>query len=387
MNKICVVTGTRAEYGLLSGLIKKLSIDNAYELQVIVTNMHLSPIHGSTVRELEREGIGIDKKIEILLSSDTPAGVVKSTGLGFIGFADALEELKPELLIVLGDRYEILAAAASALLFRIPIAHISGGEVTQGAYDDAIRHAVTKMSNIHFTQHETYRKRVIQLGENPEYCFNVGSLSIDNILNTPLMSKGELEKSLGFTFGKKNLLVTYHPETTGDSGNSLRSFKNLTDELGKLKNTNIVFTYPNSDDGGFEIIRIINEFVKNNESSAKAYNSLGYKRYLSAMKYVDAVVGNSSSGIVEAPSFRIGTINIGNRQQGRLRAESIIDCDTDKKSIHAAFEKLYSNAFKKRLKKVKNPFGDGKAAERIYRILNQLEFDELNTVKEFYDLA
>lgn len=385
MNKnICVITGSRAEFSLLSGLIKKIDQEECFTLQVIACNMHLSPEFGNTISEIENEGIKVNKKVEMLLSSDTEIGTCKSTGLGLIGFADAYSELNPDLVVVLGDRYEILAAATAAMFFKIPIAHISGGEITEGAYDDSIRHAVTKMSRLHFTSHEIYRNRVIQMGEDPKHVFNVGSLSIDNIKNTELLTKEQFEKSIDFKLAKSNVLVTYHPETGKKNTNQADVLKDLLKVLDELTDTNIIFTLPNSDDRSREIISLIKSFVSENLHKSKAFISLGYKRYLSALKHVNVVVGNSSSGIVEVPSFKIGTINIGNRQKGRIRTNSIIDCDGNYTSIKNAFKNLQSTNFKKELIKTTNPFGEGYSSEKIINFLKKVNFSELLSNKKFF---
>lgn len=381
--KICVVTGTRAEFGLLSRLLHKLKSEEVFELQIIATGMHLSPEFGLTFREIKEAGFKINRKVEILLSADTPSSISKSIGLGNISFADAYESLTPDLLIVLGDRYEILSAVFSALIFRIPICHIHGGEVTEGAYDDAIRHSITKMSNIHFVAAEEYRRRVIQLGENPKNVHLVGGLGVDAILNLPLLSKNELEKSLQFKFGEKNLLITYHPETISNIDPKIH-FQNLLNALERLDETNFIFTHPNSDTGGREIIRMIEEFVSRNEN-AKSFVSLGQLKYFSCIQYVDGVVGNSSSGLLEVPSFKKGTINIGDRQKGRLKAKSVIDVSDDSNSIFDGITKLYSNSFQENLNEAINPYGNGSASEKIYTILKSLRFSEFKE-KKFQDL-
>jgi GDP/UDP-N,N'-diacetylbacillosamine 2-epimerase (hydrolysing) len=381
--KICVVTGTRAEYGLLYWLMKEIEADKDLELQLIVTGMHLSPEFGLTYKEIEKE-FKIDKKIEMLLSSDTPIGISKSMGLAQISFAEAYAELKPDIVIVLGDRYEILSTVSAALISRIPIAHLNGGELTEGVIDDSIRHAITKMSHIHFTAIEEYRKRVIQLGERPIRVFNVGEAGLDNIKRLKLLSKEEFEKSINFKLNKKNILVTFHPVTleNNTAGEQVRELLNAIDEL---KDTNIIFTKANSDTDGRIINKMIDEYVLKNKHKAIAFTSLGQLRYLSAMQYVDAVVGNSSSGIVEAPSFKIGTINIGDRQKGRIRAESVIDCEPRKDSILKAFEKLYSKEFQEKLKNVKNPYGDGNSSKKIKEILKRINLDSI-LKKSFYDI-
>ena len=375
MRKICVVTGTRAEYGLLRWVMEGIRNSPKLELQVIATGMHLSPEFGLTYREIEKDGFRIDHKVEMLLSSDTPVGVTKSMGLGIIGFADALDELKPDLLLVLGDRYEIFASSSSAMIARIPIAHLHGGEATEGSIDEAIRHSVTKMSHLHFVATEEYQQRVIQLGENPERVFQVGGLGIDNIHKLKLLKKVELEKSLGFKFGRKNLLVTFHPVTLEIETVS-EQMDELLGALEKLENVHIVFTMPNADTGGRILFKMIEDFVSKNPSS-KAFTSLGQTRYLSCLNHVDGVIGNSSSGLSEAPTFKIGTINIGDRQRGRMKARSVIDCEPNEPAISSAIKKLYSSDFQNKLTTVKNPYGCGGASESIVNILNEVSLDGL----------
>ncbi|WP_457644631.1 UDP-N-acetylglucosamine 2-epimerase [Persephonella sp.] len=381
--KICVFTGTRAEYGLLKPLMEEISKDKDLKLQVLVSGMHLSPEFGLTYRDIQKDGFNIDEKVEMLLSSDTPAGISKSIGLGIIGYTDALNRLKPDITVVLGDRFEALAFAVSSYTLRIPVAHIHGGEITQGALDEGYRHAITKLSFLHFTSTEEYRKRVIQLGEEPERVFNVGALGIDNIRGLKLLSKDQLEKKLGFKLWEKNLLITFHPETLSKIS-SAESFKILLEVLDQLKNTKLIFTKSNADPEGRKINALIDEYVSRNPEKAVAFTSMGQLLYLSTMRYVDAVVGNSSSGIIEAPSFRIGTINIGNRQKGRVKADSVIDCDPDYESIKKAFEKLYSPEFKKILEKTKNPYGEGNASVKIKNILKTYDIKDIK--KSFYDL-
>ncbi|TGL10772.1 UDP-N-acetylglucosamine 2-epimerase [Leptospira meyeri] len=381
--KICVVTGTRAEYGLLSHLMKGIKAEPEFKLQVIVTGMHLSPEFGLTFQQILEDGFEIDQKLEILLSADTASSITKSIGVGLLGFADTFERLKPDLLVVLGDRYEILAAASSALIFNIPICHIHGGELTYGAYDDSIRHSITKMSKIHFTAAKEYRNRVIQMGEDPNFVFEVGGLGVDSILRLPIIPKEKLEEDIGFCFGKKNLLVTYHPETLSNESPS-KQIQELFGALDSLEDTNLIFTHPNSDNGGREIISLIEEFVKTH-SNAKSFSSLGQVRYFSCIRYVDGVVGNSSSGLLEVPTFKKGTINIGNRQTGRLKAESIIDTTTSKDSIIEGIRKLYSEDFQNILKLVVNPYGQGHATEKIINELKKINIGSL-LEKKFYDL-
>lgn len=324
--KICIITGSRAEYGLLRPLIEEIKNDADIQLKLIVTGMHLSPEFGLTYQEIEKDKIIINEKIEILLSSDTPIGISKSMGLAMMGFAEAYERLKPDIIVVLGDRFEIFSAVASALVSRIPVAHISGGEITEGVFDDSFRHSITKMSHLHFTSTEEYRKRVIQLGEEPKRIFKVGEIGLDNIRRLKLLSKIELEKRLDFKFNKHNLLVTFHPVTL-EYKTSGTQFKNLLNEIDKLKDTNIIFTKSNADTYGRIINQMIDNYVKENSDKSKAFTSMGQLLYLSTMKYVDGIVGNSSSAIIESPSFKIGAINIGDRQKGRIKAKNVIDCE------------------------------------------------------------
>jgi len=382
--KICIITGSRAEYGLLRPLIEEIISDADLKLQLIAIGMHLSPEFGLTYQEIEKDGFSIDEKIEILLSSDTSVGISKSMGLAMISFSEAFERLKPDIIILFGDRFEFLSAAASALVSRIPIVHIAGGEITKGAFDDSIRHAITKMSYFHFTIAEEYRKRVIQLGEDPGKVFNVGALGIDNIKRLKLLSKEALEEKLGFRFNKHNLLVTFHPVTL-ENNTSGPQFQNLLSTLDSLKDTHIIFTKANADTNGRIINKMIDIYVSENHSKSIAFTSLGHLKYLSMMQFVDAVVGNSSSGIVEAPSFKIGTINIGDRQKGRIEPKSVINCKPARESILKALEKLYSKEFKEILKGVINPYGDGDAAKRIKDILKSCDVGNI-LKKSFYDI-
>ncbi|MBU0587276.1 MAG: UDP-N-acetylglucosamine 2-epimerase (hydrolyzing) [Gammaproteobacteria bacterium] len=376
MKRICVVTGTRAEYGLLRWVMLGIQKSANLELQLIVTGMHLSPEFGLTYREIEAEGFQIDRKVEMLLSSDTPVGIGKSMGLAMCGFSDALAELRPDLLLVLGDRYEILAAVSVAMVARIPIAHLHGGEATEGLIDESIRHAVTKMSHLHFVAAEEYRRRVIQLGESPDRVFLVGGLGIDNINQLQLLNRAELEHALDFKLGPRNLLVTFHPVTL--EGDSIeRQMAELLEALDELPDTHLIFTMPNADTDGRILLRMIENFVARHPVTCKAFTSLGQLRYLSCMRHVDGVVGNSSSGLAEAPSFRTGTINIGDRQRGRLKAVSVIDCDADRVAIRTALSRLFSPTFQAGLPAVMNPYGNGGASEAIVRTLDQVSLDGL----------
>ncbi|MDA5133718.1 UDP-N-acetylglucosamine 2-epimerase [Psychrobacter sp. ANT_H3] len=383
MMKICVVTGTRAEYGLLYWLMKEIDSDSELELQIIVTGMHLSPEFGLTYKVIEQE-FNINKKIEMLLSSDTPVSISKSIGLAQISFSEAYDELKPDLVILLGDRYEIFAAATAAMVARIPIAHLHGGETTEGAFDEAIRHSITKMSHLHFTATDEYRRRVIQLGEAPERVFNVGGLGIENIKRLNLMSKEEFENSINFKLNNKNLLVTFHPVTLEESTTE-QQFMQLLNALDTLINTHIIFTKANSDTDGRIINKLIDDYVNSNPSKSVAFASLGQLRFLSALQYVDGVVGNSSSGLAEAPSFKIGTINIGDRQKGRIKASSVIDAEPDYQSILKAIEHLYSDSFKETLITTKNPYGEGSASSEIIQIIKNTSLKHI-LKKSFFDL-
>ena len=380
--KVCVVTGTRAEYGLLYWLLKEIQNDKELELQLIVTGMHLSPEFGLTYKEIEKE-FKINKKIEMLLSSDTPVGISKSMGLAQISFAEAYAELKPDILIVLGDRYEIFSCVSAAMIAQIPIAHLHGGETTEGAFDESIRHSITKMSHLHFTAADEYKNRVIQLGENPSRVFNVGGLGIENIKRLKLLTKEEFEKSIDFKLNKKNILVTFHPVTL-ESSTAQEQFQELLNAVDELKDTNIIFTKANSDTDGRVINQMIDEYVVKNAHKSIGFTSLGQLRYLSALQYVDAMVGNSSSGLTEAPSFRIATINIGDRQKGRIKADSIIDCEPRKASITKVFEDIYTKNFQNALKIVNNTYGDGCASKKVIEEIKKVDLDNI-LKKPFYD--
>jgi GDP/UDP-N,N'-diacetylbacillosamine 2-epimerase (hydrolysing) len=384
MKKICVVTGTRAEYGLLRWVMEGISQSPVLELQLIATGTHLSPEFGLTINVIEDDGFHVDRKVEMLLSSDTAVGITKSMGLGIIGFADALEELKPDLMLVLGDRYEIFCAASAAMIARIPIAHLHGGETTQGAFDEAIRHSITKMSHLHFVAAEEYRERVIQLGEEPERVFNVGGLGIDSILRLPLLTREELETALDFKFHRRNLLITFHPVTL-EQNTSAKQMDELLAALSELDNTGLIFTMPNSDTGGRVLFRQIEDFC-HLHSNAKAYTSLGQLRYLSCIQHFDGVVGNSSSGLTEVPSFKKGTINIGDRQLGRLRATSVINCEPDRQAITAALSHLFSDEFQRQLRVTENFYGGGGASAAIVKVLEYYPVGCL-LKKQFYNLS
>ncbi len=384
MRKIAIITGSRADYGLLYSLIKKVHADVDFELLLLVTGMHLSPEFGLTVREIERDGFPISDKIEMLLSANTETAISVSMGIGMIGFARAYQRLGPDALVVLGDRFEILAAVTASVPFRLPVIHISGGEITEGSLDDSVRHAITKLSHLHFTSTEEYRTRVIQMGEQPNRVFNVGALGLDGIRNLKLLSKSKLSQELKFSFGQYNLLVTFHPITIEQNASRCQ-FQALLDALDRLTNTNIIFTKANADMDGRVINDMIEDFVQQHPANSAVFASLGQIRYLSAMQYVDAVVGNSSSGIVEAPSFKIATINIGNRQQGRIKAKSTIDCPAEKDAILTALKKAFSPAFQNHLRNVENPYGNGKSSDTILRIIKRQQLRKL-VEKKHYDI-
>ncbi|MDD5029127.1 MAG: UDP-N-acetylglucosamine 2-epimerase [Rhodoferax sp.] len=382
--KICVITGTRAEYGLLRWVMQGIKDDAALTLQIIATGMHLSPEFGLTYKEIEIDGFQIDRKVEILTSSDTSVGTAKSMGLGLIGFADALNELRPDLIVVLGDRFEIFAAVSAALVARIPVAHLHGGETTQGAFDEALRHSITKMSHLHFVAAEPYRQRVIQLGEQPDRVFLVGGLGIDNIKRLKLLDRADLEASLDFKLGPKNLLVTFHPVTL-ETATAADQMTELLVALDAQPDTHLIFTLPNADTDGRALTQMVHQFVAGHPN-ARAYTSLGQLRYLSCIAHVDGVVGNSSSGLAEVPSFQKGTINIGDRQRGRLQADSVINCAPTRQDIATALRRLYSTAFQASLKDVRNPYGDGGASAIVVDTLKHCVLEGL-LKKAFYDLA
>lgn len=383
--KVCVLTATRAEYGLLKPVILNLIKDDKFDIKVVVTGAHLSAEFGLTYQEIEQDGVPIDRKIEILLSSDTPCSISKSMGLAMIGFADYFALSQPDLLIVLGDRYETLAVCCAAMNQSIPIAHLYGGEATEGAVDEAYRHAITKLSYLHFTSTEVYRRRVIQLGEDPARVFNVGSLGIENILNEPLLKKEELEESLGFQLGDRYVMVTYHPVTL-ERRSSKFDFKALLDTLDSFPQLKILFTKANADVDGRVINQMIDQYVSN-RTNAIAVASLGAKRYLSAVKYSAVVIGNSSSGIIEVPSLRVPTINIGDRQKGRLSAESVINCNPIPEAIKKAINQALSTEFREKIKTITNPYGGDNVSRVIVSVVTKfLTSTIINLKKPFYEL-
>jgi len=381
--KICVVTGSRADYGLLRFVMQGIKEDADLVLQVVATGMHMSPTFGFTYREIEADGFNIDAKVETLSSSDTPVGIAESMGKGLSGCAAVFRRLQPDVILVLGDRFEIFAATAAALVAKIPVAHLHGGETTIGAFDEAFRHSITKMSHFHFVAAEEYRQRVIQLGENPDNVFLVGGLGVDGVKSISLLSKDEIESSLGVKFQSKSLLVTFHPVTLEDETSEVQ-MKELLSALSDLSDTTLIFTMPNADTGGLVLIKMIQEFVSQNANSF-AFTSLGQLRYLSCMAQVDAVIGNSSSGLIEAPTFKKGSINIGDRQLGRLQASSIINCQPEKKLIGEAIRRMYSSEFQRSLVKTINPYGEGGASARIVEILRTKSLAGI-VKKTFHDI-
>ncbi|MBK6978520.1 MAG: UDP-N-acetylglucosamine 2-epimerase (hydrolyzing) [Cytophagaceae bacterium] len=377
LKKICFVTGTWAEFGLLSPLMRLFQKDDTFELQIVATGMHLSPEFGLTYKEIEKEGFFINEKVEILLSSDTKAGMVKSTGLALLSFPDVFTRLSPEIVIVLGDRYETFAATTAAFMMQIPVVHISGGDVTEGAIDDALRHSISKMSALHFTALEAYRKRVLQLGEQPSTVFNVGALGIDNIKNLNLLDIHDLRKSIDWNELENYFLLTLHPVTL-ESESIENQMNQLFDALNAFPEIKVLFTLPNSDSDGRKIIELIKNYSALEPTRIKYFTSLGQLRYLSAAKNALAVVGNSSSGIVEIPSLGVPTVNIGKRQSGREAAESVINCDAQKDAIIDALKLAISTSFQDKIKSIKNIYGEGNTASKIFEIIKNHKFEEIS---------
>lgn len=385
MKKVCIATGTRAEYGLLKPVIQKVYDSDRLELQLLVTGMHLSPEFGLTYKEIEKDGFPITGKIEMLLSADTPSGISKSMGVALLGVADYFEVNKPDLVVILGDRYEMLAVALAAMVARIPIAHIHGGELTEGLIDEAIRHSITKMSQLHFTATDEYRRRVIQLGEQPSRVYNVGSLGVENAKSLKLMSLQELEDSINFTFSDKTIMVTYHPVTL-ERMSSEQQFKNLLNVIDAHKELKVIFTKANSDTDGRIINQMIDEYVSKNNDRCVGFVSLGQIRYLSALQYCCAVVGNSSSGIVEVPSFGIPTIDIGERQRGRASAESVIHCGNEEGEISEALDKALSSEMLSWTKNIVNPYECAGTSKKILEVIERELEQEIDIKKVFYDI-
>ncbi|MDS1845456.1 UDP-N-acetylglucosamine 2-epimerase [Vibrio vulnificus] len=380
--KVAVFTGTRAEYGLLFWLLKDIQADPDLQLQLLVSGMHLSPEFGETYQQIEHDGFHIDEKIEILLSSDSAVGTAKSMGLGVLGFADALARLNPDVLVILGDRFEALAAAQTAMILRIPVIHLHGGEITEGAYDDAIRHAITKLSYLHGTSTEAYRQRVIQLGEAPERVKNIGAIGLDHLKRAQFLGVPALAQSLSFPLTQPYFLVTYHPVTLGEEAPET-SFQALLDALDTCPEHQVILTYPNADDGGRRIIPMLEAYAAANPQRVLAIPSLGQVRYLSAVKHASAVIGNSSSGIIEVPAFDVPTVNIGVRQQGRLAAKSVLHCRASKEEIEQAIQAAIARGYKADGEVIDNPYGQGDSSAQVIAMIKSLHFEPC---KSFYDL-
>lgn len=381
--RIAVVSGSRADYGLLRSLLFAIHSDDTLILQLIVTGMHLAPEFGLTYREIEADGLPIAARVEMLVSSDTATGIAKSMGLGLIGFADTFQSLAPDLLVVLGDRFEILAAAQAALVQRIPMAHIHGGETSEGAFDESIRHALTKMAQWHFVAAEPYRQRVIQMGEAPKHVFNFGAPGLDQLDAITWLDRPALARSLGIADGSPLLLVTYHP-TTLDGRDPVLAMDELCAAIARFEDAVVVFTYPNADTGGRALIDAVDRFVGQAPERRHAFASLGQQRYLSLMRVADVVVGNSSSGLIEAPALHRATVNLGVRQKGRLRAPSVIDTAEDRDGIERALRHALSADFQRRLSDLDSPYGRGRVGTRIRDTLRQVQLD---VQKSFFDIA
>lgn len=381
--RIAVVTGSRADFGLLSRVIAGLRAAPDVECQVIVTGSHLSAAHGNTVSEIEDAGVPVAWCVELGLTGDTAVETAKAMGRATVGLADAYAALRPDLIVLLGDRYEILAAASAAAVACIPVAHLHGGEISAGAVDDAIRHAVTKLSHLHFVAAEPYHRRVVQMGEHPQRVFLVGGLGVDLARHTSRLSRAELERDTGFRFGPRNLVVTFHPVTL-DPAQGEAELDALLDALSALRDTHLVFTLPNADVGNVSVRHRVASFAAS-RPTAWAFPSLGFRRYLSFVALSDGVVGNSSSGLIEAPALGIGTINVGRRQDGRLRASSVLDCSPTAAELSESLETLFSPAFRAALLHVTNPYGDGGASEAIVRILRSVSLERI-LVKTFCDI-
>ncbi|WP_287621498.1 UDP-N-acetylglucosamine 2-epimerase [Parabacteroides sp.] len=384
MRKICVVTGTRAEYGLLSRLMRLVDESEDCQLQVVVTNMHLLPEYGNTYQEIEKDGFRIDARVPMRKPTDDSYGVITSMVEEMDGMNEAFRDLCPDMVVILGDRYEMLVVATVTLLQRIPIAHIHGGEISEGAVDDSIRHAITKMSSLHFTSTEEYRHRVIQLGEQPDRAFYVGAIGVENLKRISLMSKEELEASLDYTLDNNTVMCTYHPVTLGDR-TPKAEIEDILAALDEFPSLKVLFTMPNSDQGGDEIRKAIEAYCSLHSDRCQCYSSLGMRRYLSTLHYIAAVVGNSSSGILEVPSAHIPTLNIGDRQKGRTRGASVVDVASDKSSIISGLKKVLSTEFRKSCKTMTNPYEKEGTAEHIFKVISTYPLDKLSQ-KSFYNL-
>lgn len=383
MRKICIITGTRAEFGLLRPLIELIANDKELQLQLIATGMHLSPEFGYTLNEITDAGFVVDKKVECLLSSDSSVGVSKTIALSISGFADVLDDLAPDLVVVLGDRTEILGAVIATAMANIPIAHLYGGETTEGAYDEAIRHSITKFSHLHFTSTEAYRKRVIQLGEYPDTVFNIGAIGLDAIKKLSLLDREAFEKAINFKLKERNVLITYHPVTLEKEA-PIETFENILTALDELTDTALIFTHANSDKNGRIINKMITEYVSNHKDKAVEFKSLGQLRYLSALQFVDFVIGNSSSGMTEVPAFYIPTINIGDRQKGRINCESVINSNNSLEDIKKSITFALDKTFREKIQQQELLYGNGTAAEKILQIIK--EHNHISIKKSFYNI-
>lgn len=384
MKSITVLTATRAEYGLLSPIIHALKACGSFEVRVVVTGAHLSPEFGLTYREIEKEGIEIDRKIEILLSSDTPSAISKSMGMALIGFADYFAERRPDALVVLGDRYETLAVCCAAMNARVPIIHLYGGETTEGAVDEVIRHAITKLSYLHLTSTEEYRKRVIQLGESPDRVFTVGAIGIENALKKKLLSKQELADSLGLALERPYAVITFHPVTL-ENNSAKQQCRELLKALDMHPEMDYIITKANADADGRIINKMLDDYSLTHDN-VSVYESLGAVRYLSAVKSACMAIGNSSSGLLEVPSFNIPTVNIGDRQKGRLKAASVIDCDPKAEEISQSIERAQTIEFREICETVTNPYGDGDTSKKVVDAIVNMMSSEIDLKKKFYDI-
>lgn len=382
--RILITTGSRAEYGLQSRLLHMISHEPSLDLQLVVTGSHLSAAHGLTVQEIETDGISISARVDLCQTDDGPDDVARAMATGISGSADVFQQLKPDLAVVFGDRFEMLCPALAALPAGLPLAHIAGGQLTMGTMDDAIRHALTKMSHLHFTSTEVYRKRIVQLGEDPAQVFVVGSMGLDTIFNDPLPGRGEFEAATGIVLDPPTLMITFHPATL-DTVPSEQQLEALLAALDARPHLQLIFTMPNVDPGNRVIHERIEAYVGEHPDRASAHESLGRRLYLSALSLVDGVVGNSSSGLIEAPSFSIGTVNIGERQRGRIRPKSVVDCAPERNAIGTAIDKILSPEFRASIRDIVSPFGDGRASERVLAILRDHALEGL-TFKQFHDV-
>jgi UDP-N-acetyl-D-glucosamine 2-epimerase, UDP-hydrolysing len=386
MKKVCVLTSTRAEYGLLKPLLMQIAQDEALELNVVATGAHLSPEFGLTYKVIEEDGFAVTEKIEIQLSSDTAVGVSKTMALAMSGFAECFARIKPDMAVVLGDRYEMFAAVAAAAVANVPVAHIAGGETTQGAFDEAFRHSITKMSYLHFASTEEYRRRVIQLGEQPDRVYCVGALGVENIKKMVLLKKKELEREIGFSLEGRYALITFHPVTLEKQTAALQ-FENLLRALDQAPDLKVIFTKANADTDGRVINAMIDAYAEKNKDRVATYTSLGQLKYLSAMKYADVVVGNSSSGIVEAPAMGVPTLNIGDRQKGRIMGESIVNCPPETRAILDALKSCLVPEFQEKIRQLPNPYGEGGTSNQIKEVIKEYLYNQkIDLKKKFYDI-